>query len=207
MEDTPAVKPKAKKKDPLDSFIKEFKSDKNDLRILIYLQKVTGIEYNKINMKQHELLKLLINDYANRKSPSKAKEIRAYIKTTFKSGAAPSIFSTISQNQSEDASRELFMKDIKRAFGDPEDSTSIAHKILNNIYEFPEAAYNCSYNPDLLAEKLFEYYNKKKSRTIYYRQIPMAEGQQGAMGSKGSSNWWNASLNSEISTRQISNKR
>jgi len=198
-------KVKKKKKDALDIFIKEYKNDRNDLRILIYLSTITGLDYKQIDLKKHELLKLLITDYANRKNAAKAKQIKTYIKSNFKQGNILSHSNEVVNFQTEDSiasDKELIMKDIKRAFGDPEDSTSLAYKLLEDIYNMPDLALNCNYNPDMLVEKLYEYYGKTKKTVIYYRAVPNM-GQKG----KGSSNWWNASLNPEISTKKIEMKR
>ncbi len=194
----PEVKPKAKKKkkDFLDVFIKEYKNDRNDLRILIYLSKMTGLDYRKIELKKHELLKLLINDYANRKNAAKAKEIKAYIKSNFNDSVVSSINTASDDTNSE---KDLIMKDIKRAFGDPEEEGSVANKILIDILNFPDAMYNCSYNPDFLVKKLYEFYGKSKSRQIHFRNTHcMAE-----LGKATSSNWWNASLSSDVATKKI----
>ena len=193
-------KPK-KKSDSFDNFIKEYKNDPNDLRIVIWLSKVLATDYGSINLKKHEILKFLISDYVTRKSPAKKKSIQKYVKDYLKNTK------TIpTQQELTHSSDDLWKRDILRAFGDPSDPATIAFKILEDINQFPQQVYNCNYDPDTLTNKLYELYGngKSKSRRIYWRPIGKEAG-NGKVGQRGSSNYWLASLNSKLTEKYMSN--
>ncbi len=172
MSETPEVKPKkkAKKKKPdaLALLAKEYKQDGSDLRFVLFLSRESGLPYQQIDLKKYEVLVFLLKDYINRKTKDKAKQINKLMKETF-SKTNVEILKTIQNLAATEEGKELIMKDIIRAFGDPANPESIAAKALNDIYTFPTKVYNCAYEPPFLLKKLYEFNGKTLSKQIYSR--------------------------------------